>query len=126
MVHLELGAVCLDGIRDFFHHLSFHGSCHESRGGGPLMTIHGDQWVSRFKENKFSLESDQEMDHKFFDSIPEGPGVSASTTSVTVTHRNRHGKTVRGQKGTSTDGPLVRGTDPCSWKNPKKTACPGV
>ena len=131
MVHLKLNAVYLDGICDFFHHLRFYGACSNRKGGGPLMAIHGFEWVtgSWFKKSKFGLNADQELDPKFFDSISGGPGVSASATFVAmlqVAHRNSRDKTVRGQKGTSKDDPLVRGTDTCSWKNPKKTACPGA
>jgi hypothetical protein len=46
MVHLKLNTVYLDGICDFFHYLRFYGSCSNRSSGGPLLVIHGDEWVN--------------------------------------------------------------------------------
>ena len=129
MVHLEHDAVGLDGIRDFFERLSFNCSCSERSGGGPLMIIHGDQRVNRFKKSKLGLDADQELDPKLLGSIPGGSCVGASATFgsvLQITYRMRRDNSVRAQKGTSKDGPLGRAMATCSWKNPKNTACPGA
>ena len=46
MVHLELNAIRLDTVCDFFQYPNFDRSCGVRKGGTPLMVIHGDNGSS--------------------------------------------------------------------------------